>query len=145
MAPPETCAGQGLADRDAASCGDGVDPLDADDSGGLGLAVHVVESYVDSPAASDRLPWREITLDHHDRTRAHHRLEIRRLKTVAFAHLDYPDAHQALQVVCWREDFTSGKLTIERLYLITSLPPGTATDPQLAAWIRGHWKTDTRS
>ncbi|MGW7754533.1 zinc-binding dehydrogenase [Streptomyces violaceusniger] len=33
-----------------------------------------------------RLPWREITLDHHERTRAHQRLEIRRLKTVAFAH-----------------------------------------------------------
>ncbi|MEU0672054.1 ISAs1 family transposase [Streptomyces sp. NPDC006172] len=48
-----------------------------------------------------RLPWREITLDHHDRTRAHHRLEIRRLKTAAFAHLDYPDARQALQVVRW--------------------------------------------
>ncbi|MDQ0828220.1 putative transposase YbfD/YdcC [Streptomyces achromogenes] len=86
-----------------------------------------------------RLPWREITLDHHDRTRAHHRLEIRRLKTVAFAHLDYPDARQALQVVRWRKDFTSGKLTIQRVYLITSLPPGTATGPQLAAWIRGHW------
>ncbi|MFD5574558.1 transposase [Streptomyces cadmiisoli] len=27
-----------------------------------------------------RLPWREITLDHYDRTRARHRLEIRRLK-----------------------------------------------------------------
>ncbi|MFE2185945.1 hypothetical protein [Streptomyces sp. NPDC059455] len=38
----------------------------------------------------------------------------------------------------WRKDFTSGKLTIERLCLITSLPPGMATGPQLAAWIRGH-------
>ncbi|WP_052319043.1 ISAs1 family transposase [Streptomyces sp. MUSC 125] len=52
-----------------------------------------------------RLPWREIPLDHHDRTRAHHRPEIRRLKTAAFAHLDYPDARQALQVVRWRKDF----------------------------------------
>jgi hypothetical protein len=141
----QSCAGQGPADRDAARCGDAVDPLDADDSGGLGLAVHVVKGYVDSPAASGRLPWREITLDHHDRTRAHHRLEIRRLKTVAFAHLDYPDARQALQVVRWRKDFTSGKLTIERVYLITSLPPGTATGPQLAAWFRGHWKIENLS
>ncbi|MFD3736427.1 ISAs1 family transposase [Streptomyces sp. NPDC058632] len=89
-----------------------------------------------------RLPWREITLDHHDRTRAHHRLEIRRLKTAAFAHLDYPDARQALQVVRWRKDFTTGKLTIERVYLITSLPPGTASGTRLAAWIRGHWKIE---
>jgi predicted transposase YbfD/YdcC len=86
-----------------------------------------------------RLPWREITLDHYQRTRAHHRQEIRRLKTAAFDHIDYPDAKQALQVVCWRRDFTSGRLTIERVYLITSLPPGAATGAQLAAWIRGHW------
>lgn len=92
------------------------------------------------------LPWREITLDHHERTRTHHRTEIRRLKTTAFAHLDYPDARQALQVVRWRKDFTTGKLTIERVYLITSLPPGVATGvatgAQLAAWIRGHWKIE---
>ncbi|KAB1972298.1 ISAs1 family transposase [Streptomyces triticiradicis] len=89
-----------------------------------------------------RLPWREITLDHHDRTRAHHRLEIRRLKTAAFAHLNYPDARQALQVVRWRKDLTTGKLTIERVYMITSLPPGAATGARLAAWIRGHWKIE---
>ncbi|MEU1458615.1 ISAs1 family transposase [Streptomyces avermitilis] len=53
-----------------------------------------------------RLPWQEISLDHYERTRAHHRQEIRRLKTAAFAHLDYPDGRQALQVVCWRKDFT---------------------------------------
>ncbi|WP_224352703.1 ISAs1 family transposase [Streptomyces olivaceus] len=89
-----------------------------------------------------RLPWRTIVLDHYDRTRAHHRNEIRRLKTAAFAHLDYPDAKQALQVVRWRQDFTTGKLTIERVYLITSLPPGTATGAQLASWIRGQWKIE---
>ncbi|MEV8475330.1 ISAs1 family transposase [Streptomyces sp. NPDC051173] len=94
------------------------------------------------PGLFDRvrtLPWREITLDHYERTRAHHRDEIRRLKTAAFAHLDYPDAHQALQVVRWRRDLGTGKLTIERVYLITSLPPGAATGAQLASWIRGHW------
>ncbi|WP_326701504.1 ISAs1 family transposase [Streptomyces sp. NBC_01754] len=86
-----------------------------------------------------RLPWAEIALDHRDRTRAHHRLEIRRLKTAAFAHLEYPDAAQALQVVRWRSDLTEGKLTIERVYLVTSLPPGAASGAELAAWIRGHW------
>jgi predicted transposase YbfD/YdcC len=86
-----------------------------------------------------RLPWREITLDHYEHTRAHHRQEIRRLKTAAFDHIDHPDVLQALQVVRWRGDFTSGKLTIERVYLITSLPPGAAAGAQLASWIRGHW------
>ncbi|OIK26982.1 ISAs1 family transposase [Streptomyces malaysiense] len=94
------------------------------------------------PGLFDRvrtLPWREITLDHYERTRAHHRDEIRRLKTAAFAHLDYPDARQALQVVRWRGDLGSGKLSIERVYLVTSLPAGAATGAQLASWIRGHW------
>ncbi|WP_236062118.1 hypothetical protein [Actinacidiphila acididurans] len=63
---------------------------------------------------------------------------IRRLKTTAFAHLDCPDARQALQVVRWRMDFTSDKLTIERVYLITSLPPGA----RFADGIRGHWKIE---
>ncbi|MCH5677691.1 ISAs1 family transposase [Streptomyces gilvus] len=89
-----------------------------------------------------RLPWQEIALDHYERTLAHHRKEVRRLKTASFAHIDYPDARQALQVVRWRKDFTSGKLTIERVYLITSLPPGGASGAQLAAWIRRHWKIE---
>ncbi|MFG2629691.1 ISAs1 family transposase [Streptomyces sp. NPDC048473] len=31
-----------------------------------------------------KLPWNEIRLDHHERTRAHHRFEIRGLKTATF-------------------------------------------------------------
>ncbi|GAA2418901.1 ISAs1 family transposase [Streptomyces glaucosporus] len=108
-------------------------------------AHYIAQVKANHPGLFDRvrhLPWREITLDHHERTRAHHRTEIRRLKTAAFAHLDYPDACQALQVVRWRKDFTTGKLTIERVYLITSLPPGVATGAQLAAWIKGHWRIE---
>ncbi|GAA2273532.1 ISAs1 family transposase [Streptomyces roseiscleroticus] len=86
-----------------------------------------------------RLPWRDVCLDHIERTRAHHRDEIRRLKTAAFAHLDHPHARQALQVVRWKRDLGTGKLKIERIYLVTSLPPGAATGSELAAWIRGHW------
>ncbi|MFJ8545955.1 ISAs1 family transposase [Streptomyces sp. NPDC093586] len=91
-----------------------------------------------------RLPWRDIRLDHIERTRAHHRDEIRRLKTAAFAHHDYPHARQALQVVCWRRDLGTGKQTIERIHLVTSLPPGAATGSQLAAWIRGHWRIENQ-
>ncbi|MFI6663265.1 ISAs1 family transposase [Streptomyces sp. NPDC050523] len=85
-----------------------------------------------------RLPWRDVRLDHYERGRAHHRDEIRRLKTATFAHLDYPHARQALQVVRRRRDLGTGKLTIERIYLVTSLPPGAATGSELATWIRGH-------
>ncbi|MEW2496890.1 hypothetical protein AB0942_25670 [Streptomyces nodosus] len=42
----------------------------------------------------------------------------------------------------WRKNLSSGKLTIERVYLITSLPSGTATGVQLAAWTRGHWRIE---
>jgi predicted transposase YbfD/YdcC len=91
-----------------------------------------------------RLPWRHIRLDHIEHTRAHHRHEIRRLKTAAFAHIDYPHARQALQVVRRRRDLSTGKLTIERIYLVTSLPPGAATGSQLAAWIRGHWNIENQ-
>jgi predicted transposase YbfD/YdcC len=86
-----------------------------------------------------RLPWRDMPLEHYERTHAHHRIEIRRLKAAAFDHLDYPDARQALQIVRWRMDRTTGKLTIQRVYLITSLAPDNATGTQLASWIRGHW------
>lgn len=90
------------------------------------------------------LPWRDIHLDHIEHTRAHHRDEIRRLKTAAFAHIDYPHARQALQIVRWRRDLGTGKLTIERIYLVTSLPPGAAGGSELAAWIRGHWHIENQ-
>ncbi|MFB7559220.1 ISAs1 family transposase [Streptomyces brevispora] len=86
-----------------------------------------------------KLPWADIPLDHHTRDRAHHRDEIRRLKVAAFLHLDYPGARQAIQVVRRRRELSTGKLTIERVYLITSLGVFDATPAQLAAWIRGHW------
>ncbi|MER5898485.1 ISAs1 family transposase, partial [Streptomyces sp. NPDC001876] len=78
-------------------------------------------------------------LEYYDRTRAHHRIEIRRFKAAAFDHIDYPDAKQALQIVRWRMDRSTGQLSIERIYLITSLDAGTATGLELASWIRGHW------
>jgi predicted transposase YbfD/YdcC len=53
--------------------------------------------------------------------------------------IDYPGARQAVQVVRWRRDLGIGKLTIERVYLITSLDVFDATPAELAAWIRGHW------
>ncbi|MGV9885373.1 ISAs1 family transposase, partial [Streptomyces sp. NPDC003379] len=70
-----------------------------------------------------KLPWHEIPIDHKSRTKGRGRLEIRHLKTVAFRHLDYPGARQALRVMRWRKDLTSKKITIERLYFVTSLPP----------------------
>ncbi|MER6627258.1 hypothetical protein ABT301_03275 [Streptomyces sp. NPDC000987] len=39
----------------------------------------------------------------------------------------------------WKRDLGVGRLTSERIYLVTSLPPGAATGSELAAWIRGQW------
>lgn len=44
----------------------------------------------------------------------------------------------------WRRDPGSGKLSIERIHLVTSLPPGAASGGELAAWIRGHWKIENQ-
>ena len=54
------------------------------------------------------LPRRDIGLDHYERGRAHHRAGIRPLKAAAFAHLDHPQARQALQVVRRRRDLGTG-------------------------------------
>ncbi|MFI5888361.1 hypothetical protein [Streptomyces sp. NPDC051554] len=43
-----------------------------------------------------------------------------------------------------RRDLGTGKLTIERIYLVTSLPPGSAMGSELATWIRGHWRIENQ-
>jgi predicted transposase YbfD/YdcC len=91
-----------------------------------------------------RLPRPDIRLDHYDKTKGHHRVEIRRLKTAAFRHLDYPDTRQTLQVMRWRKDLTGGKLSIQRLYFVTSLPAGAASGAELAGWIRGRWTIENQ-
>jgi predicted transposase YbfD/YdcC len=86
-----------------------------------------------------KLPWAEIPPEHRTRDKAHHRVEIRRLKVAAFRHLDYPGARQAIQVVDGEGKLSTDKLTIERVYVITILDIYDATPAQLAARIRGHW------
>ncbi|MFE8969683.1 hypothetical protein [Streptomyces albogriseolus] len=76
-----------------------------------------------------KLSWADIPLGHRTRDTAHHRHEIRRLKVAAFCHLDYPGVRQAIQVVRWRREMSTGKLTIERVYLTTSWTSSTRTRP----------------
>ncbi|GGY03069.1 hypothetical protein GCM10010358_66070 [Streptomyces minutiscleroticus] len=59
----------------------------------------VKASHPGLPGRLKRLPWTDVRLDHYDKATRHHRIEIRRLKTAAFRHLDCPDARQALRVV----------------------------------------------
>ncbi|MFF1423132.1 hypothetical protein [Streptomyces sp. NPDC058280] len=39
----------------------------------------------------------------------------------------------------WRRETSTGKLTSERVYLVTSLSVFDATCTEPAIWIRGHW------
>ncbi|WP_405747251.1 ISAs1 family transposase [Streptomyces sp. NBC_01525] len=101
--------------------------------------VAVVKNHPALYAQVRKLPWRDVPLGHRTRGHAHHRDEIRRLKVAAFSHLDYPGARQSIQVVRWPRDLSTGKLTIERVYLITNLSVLDANCTELATWIRGHW------
>jgi predicted transposase YbfD/YdcC len=92
-----------------------------------------------------RLPWREVPLQVMTRATAHGRDEIRRIKTRTVARgLDFPHAAQAVQVVRRRQTVTTGKVTLERVYDVTSLRPHQAAPTNLASWVRGHWGIENR-
>lgn len=90
------------------------------------------------------LPWKEVPLL--DRTRAteHGRDEIRRLKAVTVPGLPFPHAGQALQIVRRRRTIRTGKVSIERVYAITSLTAHQANAADLAKRVRGHWAIENR-
>ncbi|MEU9137766.1 hypothetical protein AB0D33_17670 [Streptomyces sp. NPDC048404] len=44
-----------------------------------------------------------------------------------------------MQIVRRRRTITTGKVTLERVYGVTSLRPHRATPADLASWVRGHW------
>ncbi|POX58712.1 ISAs1 family transposase [Streptomyces sp. Ru62] len=92
-----------------------------------------------------RLPWREVPLQVRTRATAHGRDEIRRIKTCTVARgLDFSHAAQAVQVVRRRQTVTTGKVTLERVYGVTSLRPHQAAPTDLASWVRGHWGIENR-
>ncbi|WP_372412149.1 ISAs1 family transposase [Streptomyces luteireticuli] len=93
-------------------------------------------------AVLKKLPWREVPLLHKARATAHGRDEIRRLKAAAVSGLPFPHAVQALQIVRRRRDVRTGKVTLERVYAVTSLTAGQANAAELAALVRGHWQIE---
>lgn len=78
------------------------------------------------------------------RTTAHGRDEIRRLKAVTVPHLPFPHAGQALQIVRRRRTVRTGKVSLERVYAVTSLMVHQATPADLAKRVRGHWAIENR-
>ncbi|MFD4941961.1 ISAs1 family transposase [Streptomyces sp. NPDC058409] len=90
------------------------------------------------------LPWKEVPLMDRTRTAAHGRDEIRRLKAVTVPGLPFPHADQALQIVRRRGTVRTGKVTLERVYAITSLTAHQAAPADLAERVRGHWAIENR-
>lgn len=90
------------------------------------------------------LPWKEVPLMDRTRTTAHGRDEIRRLKAVTVPRLQFPHAGQALQIVRRRRTVSTGKVSLERIYAVTSLAAHQATAAELAERVRGHWAIENR-
>ncbi|MEK2474040.1 ISAs1 family transposase [Streptomyces noursei] len=90
------------------------------------------------------LPWKEVPLLDRTRATAHGRDEIRRLKAATVAGLPFPHADQALQIVRRRRTLRTGKVSVERVYAITSLAAHQANAADLAERVRGHWAIENR-
>ncbi|MFF9217412.1 hypothetical protein [Streptomyces viridosporus] len=58
--------------------------------------------------------------------------------------LPFPHANQALQIVRRRHTVRTGKVSIERVYAITSLTVHQASAADLAERLRGHWAIENR-
>jgi predicted transposase YbfD/YdcC len=90
------------------------------------------------------LPWKEVPLMDRTRTAAHGRDEIRRLKAVTVPGLPFPHAAQALQIVRRRRTVRTGKVSLARVYEVSSLTVHQATAADLAERVRGHWAIENR-
>ena len=91
------------------------------------------------------LPWKNVPPAHTSTTRAHRRVEQRRVKVVTVATgIVFPHARQAIQITHKTRRLKSNKWTTEVVYAVTSLTTEQATATELATWIRGHWAIENR-
>lgn len=86
------------------------------------------------------LPWKEVPLLDRTRATAHGRDEFRWLKAATVPRLPFPHADQTLQIVRRRRTIRTGKVSIERVYAITTLTVHQANAADLAERVRGHWQ-----
>jgi predicted transposase YbfD/YdcC len=94
------------------------------------------------PLLYDRLralPWRQVPAGNLTRDAGHGRTETRTLKTAHVSGLDLPGARQAIKITRWRQDTTTGRISRETVYAITSLASAQATAADLARLVREHW------
>ena len=84
------------------------------------------------------LPWRQVPAGSVTRDKGHGRTETRTVKAAHVSHLDFPGARQAIKITRWRQDTTTGKISRETVYAITSLASAHATARDLARLVREH-------
>ncbi|MFJ4950826.1 transposase [Streptomyces sp. NPDC088760] len=68
--------------------------------------------------------------------------ELRRVKAATVNSLQFPGAHQAVQIKRRRTDRKTGKTTVKTVYAVTSLTAEQVTAAQLAELVRSHWKIE---
>ena len=88
------------------------------------------------------LPWRQVPAGSITRDTGHGRLETRTVKAAHVSRLDFPHACQAIKVTRWRKDTSTGKVSRETAYAVTSLASAHATVPDLGRLVREHWSVE---
>jgi predicted transposase YbfD/YdcC len=88
------------------------------------------------------LPWRQVPAGHSTRDSGHGRIETRALKSAHVSRLDFPGARQAIKITRRRQDITTGKVSRETVYAVTSLTSAHATAQDLARLVREHWSIE---
>jgi predicted transposase YbfD/YdcC len=88
------------------------------------------------------LPWRQVPAGSVTREAGHGRIETRTLKAAHVSRLDFPHARQAIKITRRRQDTSTGKVSRETVYAVTSLTSAHATAPDLARLVREHWSIE---
>jgi len=79
--------------------------------------------------------------------KGHGRLEVRTLSASSLLndYLDFPHCGQVFRIIRERTKLTTGEISTETVYGITSLTAQHADPEQLLALARGHWSIENRS
>jgi predicted transposase YbfD/YdcC len=91
------------------------------------------------------LPCRQIPAGSTTRDTGHGRTETRTLKAAHVSRLNFPHARQAIKIIRRRQDTSTGKVSRETVYAITSLTSAHATPQDLARLVREHWSVENCS
>jgi predicted transposase YbfD/YdcC len=88
------------------------------------------------------LPWRQVPAGSVTRETGHGRTETRTVKAAHVSRLDFPWACQAIKITRWRKDTSTGTISRETAYAVTSLTSADAATPDLARLVREHWTVE---